>query len=301
MRIMSSSPEGRVPLTTHAHGLLRPRVLYVSDLDGTLLGPDTRVSDTSAEMLNHAIGHGACFTVATARTPATVVDLLAHVEMRLPAVVMTGAALFHFEDRSFSRVCCFQPGVVERMTALYRRHDVATFIYTINADRLDVFHIGKLNPYERGFISERCNSPVKRFHVPPHGESELPHTLDNTVLLFSVQPWEKAHALYQEIKDSDIPCTPLCYHDAFGDDWGELEMFGPQTSKAAAVESIASDMGASRIVAFGDNVNDMPLFRLADEGIAVSNAIPELRELASEVIGSNAEDAVPRFILRHLK
>lgn len=109
MRNMSSSTEGSLPLITHAHGLLRPRVLYVSDLDGTLLGPDTRVSDTSASMLNEAIGRGAFFTVATARTPATVVELLAKVEMRLPAVVMTGAALFHFEDRSFSRVCCFPP------------------------------------------------------------------------------------------------------------------------------------------------------------------------------------------------
>lgn len=278
---------------------MRTRVLYVSDLDGTLLDPHTRVTPASASMLNEAIGRGALFTVATARTPATVVDLLRDVEMRLPAVVMTGAALFHFADHSFSRVRCFPPGVVERMLRLYRRHGVATFIYTINTDRLDVFHIGELNQFEKCFIAERCNSPVKRFHVPASGESVLPGGLDNTVLLFSVQPWERAHALYEEMKSSGLPCTPLCYHDAFGPDWGELEMFGPQTSKAAAVEAIASDTGASRIVAFGDNVNDMTLFRLADEGIAVANAIPELKEMASEVIGSNAEDAVASFILNH--
>jgi hydroxymethylpyrimidine pyrophosphatase-like HAD family hydrolase len=300
---MSLSNEGDVPLVNHARGLLRRRVLYVSDLDGTLLGPDSCVSAQSAAMLNRAIAKGALFTVATARTPATVVGLLREVDMRLPAVVMTGAALFDFSDHSFSRVCLFTSGSVERILSLYRHYRVSTFVYTISTDRnlLDVYHIGPLNDFERSFMSDRCDTPGKTFHVPEDGESLLPASLDDTVLLFSVQPWEAARSLYGEICASGIPCTPLCYHDAFGPEWAELEIFGPQTSKAAAVEAIASDVCADRIVAFGDNVNDMPLLRLADSGVAVANAIPELREMADEVIGSNAEDSVPRFILNHLE
>jgi len=272
-------------------------VLYVSDLDGTLLGPDSLITRRSALMLNKAISHGALFTVATARTPATVISLLEGVNMRLPAVVMTGAALYNLSQRHFSRVCCFPAGVVEELIPLYRKHGVATFIYTIGADMLHVYHIGALNDFEKQFIAERDGSPVKAFHVPGHGESELPGQLDNTVLLFSVQPWDEAYALYSEIRHSRVPCTPLCYHDAFGPDWGELEIFGPQTNKADAVEAIASDTGAGRIVAFGDNVNDMPLFELADEGIAVANAIGPLKDIATDIIGPNADDAVASFIL----
>ena len=44
--------------------------LYVSDLDGTLLGADSHLSVASCAMLNEAIAQGALFTVATARTPA---------------------------------------------------------------------------------------------------------------------------------------------------------------------------------------------------------------------------------------
>lgn len=282
---------------TFGHSLLRSRVLYVSDLDGTLLAPDSRITRRSASMLNQAISHGALFTIATARTPATVISLLEEVNMRLPAVVMTGAALYDLEQRRFSRVCRFPAGVVEGLIPLYRKHGVATFIYTIAGDKLHVYHIGALNDYEKHFIAERNGTPVKTFHIPDHGDSELPDKLDNTVLLFSVQPWAEAYALYSEIKQNGVPCTPLCYHDAFGPDWGELEIFGPQTNKADAVEAIASDTGAGRIVAFGDNVNDMPLFELADEGIAVANAIDSLKGIATDVIGSNADDAVAAFIL----
>ena len=282
------------------HNLLRTKVLYVSDLDGTLLDPHSHITARSAELLNTAISRGALFTIATARTPGTVVDIMRDVKMQLPAVVMTGAALFDLNSLSYSRICRIDADTVKRMIPIYRRHGVSTFIYLISPNqKLDCYHIGELNQYEKTFIAERCHNPFKTFHVPANGESVLPDSFDNTILLFSVQPWENAHALWQEIKDNpEIPCYPLCYHDAFGPEWGELEMFGPQTSKAAAVEAIASDAGVGRIVAFGDNVNDIPLFELADEGFAVQDAIDRLKDIATGVIGSNADDAVAEFILK---
>lgn len=279
--------------------MLKPRTLFVSDLDGTLLNSHSQLSQGSIEMLGAALERGALFTIATARTPATLISMLSPIEMRLPGVVMTGAALFDFSAHTFSRVCHFPPGVAESMLPLYRRHGVATFVYTMEQNLLDVYHIGELNQYEKCFIAERSHTPVKRFHVPADGESVLPASLDKTVLMFSVQPWEKAYALYEEIKERRVPVTPLCYHDAFGPDWGELEMFGPTTSKAAAVEAVASQCAAGRIVAFGDNVNDLPLFSIADRAIAVENAIPELKEHATDIIGPNTADSVAAYILDH--
>ena len=63
--------------------------LYVSDLDGTLLGNDSQLSSGSIATLNRIIGElGGLFTVATARTPATVVPLMQQVRSRLPFVVI---------------------------------------------------------------------------------------------------------------------------------------------------------------------------------------------------------------------
>ena len=70
------------------------KTLYVSDLDGTLMQPDATISPQSVEALNSLIAQGALFTIATARTPATVAGILRDVTMTIPAIVMTGASLW---------------------------------------------------------------------------------------------------------------------------------------------------------------------------------------------------------------
>ena len=72
------------------------KTLFVSDLDGTLLDNNCKVSEETAAVLNHLIEtHNIMFTVATARTPATVMPLLEKVNVKIPMVVMTGAALWN--------------------------------------------------------------------------------------------------------------------------------------------------------------------------------------------------------------
>ncbi|MBR3453503.1 MAG: HAD hydrolase family protein [Muribaculaceae bacterium] len=52
-----------------ANGVEKAGTLYVSDLDGTLLGHDSRLSAVTVATLNRIIGElGGLFTVATART-----------------------------------------------------------------------------------------------------------------------------------------------------------------------------------------------------------------------------------------
>ncbi len=55
--------------------------------------------------------------------------------------------------------------------------------------------------------------------------------------------------------------------------------------------------GADRVVAFGDNLNDIPMLQAADVAVAVENArLPEVKEIADIVIGPNTDDAVAEFI-----
>ena len=57
--------------------------------------------------------------------------------------------------------------------------------------------------------------------------------------------------------------------------------------------------GFERVVAFGDNINDLPLFSVADVKIAVENAKQEVKEMSDLVIGKNTDDAVAKYLLNY--
>ena len=91
--------------------MIKGKTLYVSDMDGTLLGSDGRVSDRTAGIITRLSYLGVPITVATARTPATVRPLLAHTHTIVDAVVMRS----HVEScrqcvyRCPLYVCCRRP------------------------------------------------------------------------------------------------------------------------------------------------------------------------------------------------
>ena len=59
---------------------------------------------------------------------------------------------------------------------------------------------------------------------------------------------------------------------------------------------LKEEYGFDKLVVFGDSANDITMFKIADEAYAVSNAVDELKALATGIIGSNEEDAVAVYL-----
>ena len=273
------------------------KTLYVSDLDGTLMQPDARISTQAVGMLNAAIAEGKMFTVATARTPATVAGIIRDVDMRLPAIVMTGASLWNPSTGHYTRQRHFDPVAASRLIDIYRETNTPTFLFTLDNDIIDIYHIGgKMTDLQREFMREREHSPFKRFHVDAEGHDTLPQDLSKVILLYTMLPDAKAYSTFCLTKEVD-GIRPQYYHDIYGPEIGILEAFSNEATKAKAVLGLADKTGADRIVCFGDNINDLPMMSVADIAVAVDNALPEVKEAADIVIGPNTSDAVAKYIL----
>lgn len=273
--------------------------LYVSDLDGTLLGADSLVSARSRQLLGQAISDGARFSIATARTPATVAGLLQGIDTPLPLVVMTGATLWDKRSGLYSHTHYIPESEARKVVDIYRRRGFSSFVYTLSEGMIHIYHVGAMSPQENAFMQERLDSPFKCFHIPAGGESELPERLDKVVLFYGMSPDALAVPVHEEVARS-VDCSPLCYHDIYGPEIAVAEVFAKDSTKANGVRELAGEAGAARIVAFGDNINDLPMLRAADVAVAVANAVDEVKQVADIVIGPNTADAVPEFILSDL-
>lgn len=272
--------------------------LYVSDLDGTLLNAESKVSDESAALINSAIADGVLFSVATARTPATVSRLLKDVHINVPLIVMTGAAIWDMARNRYLHVEFHDEDIARRLLETYRRHSLSTFVYTLGEDNIiHIYHTGPMSDLEWKFVDERKDSPFKEFHIPDTGCSVFPERLDRVLLFYNMLPTPEVLPVYEEIRS--LPgIRPVFYHDIFGEETAIMEVFGEGASKAEAVRILADMINADRVVAYGDNVNDLPILGIADDAVAVSNAVAEVKNAADRVIGPNTDHSVARDIVR---
>ena len=273
--------------------------LYVSDLDGTLLNRQSQLSEYTIHTLNRLIQEeDVLFSIATARTPATVTRLMEKVHARLPYIVMAGAAFWDNSHQCYQEVHTFDTAVIEQLLAIYDAHTINPFIYRQHGAVIYAHHIPQMTPDEQAFIDYRLTSPLKQLFTSEPLAAADP---DGAMLVMSMGNYTELRAIADEIDRQQVPCTYMCYHDIFDHSQGFLEIYKKGTTKAAAIHELATQTGADRVVVFGDNLNDIPMMQSADYSVAVGNAFDEVKQQADEVIGTNEKDAVVRWILEDIK
>jgi len=271
--------------------------LYVSDLDGTLLGGDARLSRLTVDVLNALAGRSdVLFTAATARTPATVSPIFEGVNTRVPIIVIGGAALWDNARQCYSHTRPHRPEDIVTIADIMERHGLQPFIYRRHGSLLLTHHNGAMSPQEETFVAQRQGLPLKRFLLD---DANYRYSDDEALLIFSMNHYAALRAVRDEVMAA-TPCTVMLYHDPDVPTNGYLEIYAAGTSKSAAIATLKAMTGAERVVVFGDNRNDLDMMRAADQSVAVANAFDEVKAAASEVIGPNTDDSVARWIAREV-
>lgn len=269
-------------------------------MDGTLLDPSSRVSALTADILNPLIDRGLMFTVATARTPATVEDLMTPLHTAhdthgesIPAIVMTGAALWDLSRHEFLELQTLTRPEAEAIADAFRHEGIEPFVYCRGGKgSIDVYHPTSMSTREDSFYQERRHLKIKKFHI---GET-APADRD-VILFFAMGDPKKMDRICRRINVA-TRCAAAWYLDIFNPEVALMDVYAPGCSKANAVNALAEKLGCQRTVVFGDNLNDLPMMRVANLSVAVENALPQVKEEADVVIGSNIYPSVAEFIRR---
>lgn len=275
------------------------RTLYVSDLDGTLLNSQSILSSYTVNTINRLIcSHKIMFTVATARTPATVTTIMKDVNTTLPFIVISGDAVWDNSCHDYVSAKTIQTAILSELLDVFAQHDIHPFVYRRHGNQIIVHHITTMTEQERNFIMPRITTPYKTLVTEDNVTAD---DEDAAMLLFAIGPFDRLRSLSDEIDRRNIPCSYNCYHDIFDSQLGFLDLYTANTNKANAIKEMADRLGANRIVVFGDNLNDIPMMRIADWSVAVDNAFDEVKQQACEIIGNHDDDAVVKWIEKDLR
>ena len=272
--------------------------LFVTDLDGTLLNSNKEVSIKSTEILNKLIDNGVNFTVATARTPATVVDLLQDVNLKLPAVLMNGVLLYDIKEEKYINIKEIGKDTVDKVFDVLNKFDKNAMVYGIRNNHLCVYHKEFEYSWEYNFYKERADRKQKTFLKVENYQECINESKIINFIVFD--KYEKIKGIYEELKKIDEISVEY-YEDIYEKGCYFLEAYSAEASKANGIKLLSDYIEHDKLICFGDNLNDIPMFELADECYATANAVERVKEISTDVIGSCDEDGVALFMEKKLK
>ena len=271
--------------------------LYISDLDGTLLGKDATLGSETITGLNRLISNGINFTVATARTSATVVQMLSETDISLPVILMNGVCIYDIKKQEYIVTEKISNKGKRVLLDVIRQYIGTGFVYTIDNNQLSTYFENDDSPAAKSFIEERERIYGKKFTKVDSFEA----CYDKSIVYYSIDDKQKKLTeACNELKKCDDLHVEF-YRDIYNTDHWYLEVCSSAASKKNAVIKLRKLLGAERVISFGDNLNDIPMFEASDESYAVGNAKEEVKQAATGVIGTNADNGVVRFIAESIK
>ncbi len=250
---------------------MRKLAMVVTDLDGTLLRDDKTVSAYTAMVFRRLRAQGVRLVIATARPQRSVAQLAPHIPFYDAGVFHNGAEVVERGARIGGRGIDRPRAWVRRLLAEDARRHVAVE----SGEQLYAnFDAGEIWP---GVVFVRTASFRE---IPPGPAHKIVLRADTSAQL------EAYRALLTDdlyLEWSERMLAMIMHRDA---------------TKFDAVRLLASRYGIalSDVAAFGDDCNDMGMLRGCGVGVAVGNALSEVKEAADEVCDSNERDGVARWL-----
>lgn len=268
------------------------KTLYISDLDGTLLNEKAELSDFTIKTLNNLIDKGLNFSVATARTQATVIQMMKNVNINIPIVLMNGVAIYDIIKKKYINIERITTDGKRVLFDTIKNHIKSGFVYTIDNNELCTYYENSDSPQAKKFILEREKKYGKKF-IKVKTFSEC---ADKNIVYYSIDDKKENLETAYNILSKCSQLSVEFYRDIYNTDHWYLEVCSATASKKNAVVKLKELCDFDSVVSFGDNLNDLPMFEISDKAYAVYNAKNDVKLKATAIIGKNTDDEVAKFL-----
>lgn len=269
------------------------KILYVSDLDGTLLNTKDRINAKSIDIINRLVEQGMLFTYATARSLVSASVVTQGLSTDIPVIAYNGVLIIHPNTGEVLSQEKFSQEEMAEVISILDRYNISPLVYAY------IQNIEKVS-----WIPERENDGIKRYLSLRQGDRRLRPVPDKDALyqgdmfyFTCIGEQEELQPIYAIFsKDSRFRCT--IQQELYRPEY-LCEIMPAKATKAEAIRKLKKLWNCDKVISFGDAVNDIPMFEISDECYAVANAVPELKAIATGVIGSNEDDGVACWLSIH--
>lgn len=275
--------------------------LYVSDLDGTLLDDSGKLSDFSRENLKRLLDAGLNFTVASARAINVIQLVLGDVPIKLPVIAINGAYLSDYKTGKHLIINSLPGETAKSIFAMIRGMDLWPFVGTFNGTE-DCFYYQTLSHpamewYHRA-LSENHDPRLRK-------TSNLADVFNESVISLAVMGDRDPIGELTESLSKTFPgqLKNFYFENDYSPGYWWLTIHDKKACKSIAIKELMKMTGfkQEQLTVFGDHINDIRILELAANAVVVENADERIKAVADEIIGTNDNDSVVKYLLEKLK
>lgn len=270
-------------------GLAPKPQLVATDVDGTLIDHDERVSARTRAVVESLVSDGATFVLATGRPPrwiGRVVDELGYAPL---AVCGNGAVLY---DSASDRVLSSHTLDVPTLAWLADLTERALPGCGLATERIG-------ESAHDAVTAQFVSSPTYEHAWLNPDDTVVSHAevIDSPAIKMLVR---LSSARSSDMRDTLAPLVGDRAEITYSTEHGLIELSVPRVTKASGLLQVAARLGIDpgATVAFGDMPNDVPMLQLARHGVAMGNGHPDAIAAADEVTATNVEHGVARVLER---
>jgi Cof subfamily protein (haloacid dehalogenase superfamily) len=264
------------------------------DLDGTLLSPAGQVTLRSKAAIHRALHADLLVCFATGRNWTESQDILDALNHYPTAVFVGGAMVVDTHQRVTLHRTMMQPDLAIDVCRLLEQTGHSVLALADLGEEGVEYLIGDRVPPNHATEAWMAITNARVTRLPSLADHPHKRTIRLGICASSSEVSEVTKALEDRFGGR------IVFHNlqvpAFGVE--VMEIFDPAVNKWEGILHIARrhEITPEQIVAIGDDLNDLPMIRNAGLGVAMGNALPEVKAAAGRVIGSNREDGLADFL-----
>ncbi len=270
--------------------------LIAIDIDGTLLNPEFRISETDLATLRRVHAQGVEVILVTGRRHTFALPIAQQLGFDLWLISSNGAVTRSLAGETFHRDLLPEPTCRQLLRVMqeFRGQTVLTFDRDdLHGDGSGTIVIERLDELEASIQRWlEKNRQYIQFVVPI--ENAL--TTDPVQVMFC-GPVAHMQRVLQVLGNCGLPITVL-RTEYPGRDLSIVDVLNAGCSKGHALERWANyrNLTAGQVMAIGDNYNDIEMLAFAGHPFIMGNASQELRSRGWTLTRSNAESGVSAAI-----
>lgn len=262
--------------------------LIATDLDGTLLKEHRYITPENKAALLKAHNQGIKIVIATGRPYQLVKGIIEEVPFVETFILNNGAAVYHTLSQKNVFETPVKPDVLKEIIRYSETENVDFEVHTHDAI------------YVKGDKRLRFFSTMSK----DLSENHQPNILDfnknslstSATKMMLIEPDLHRYNQFKSHLDTFKEISVVQSQDSY------IDINAQNISKGSALVTYVNSIGISskQVMAIGDQENDRTMIQFAEVGVAMGDAIDELKVAANYITGKSDTNGVEEAILKYL-